>query len=397
MRRAKSPSAHEPPPKATAESDASDSAESRPTKGAADEPVSSRSDQQPEAAATTPTGSTSKHDVPSIRSGASRAGAGAANSPDDNGVAAANNEKPGSTRQNSASGSAEWSPDRRSTPASTTSNDGTAKRFAVKGALRYFISFLPYIGYHHVLMMLLGVVVITLPLVLAGCTSAGPMQAFRLVSISYATEAPSPKEAMLNATLGSSMLDLSMNETEGTPLVREVQVGYFSICVRLESEDWQCGINGAAVPGRPNISDALGVVDMGHLFRTKTVSPALFIIVILLCAATMIALSTFPGWHEEEDTEGSLREIKPFPSRAVSTLALLSSLLATAVAYVAALWQHTSCAATGTLFESLRYGAVEVHIGAGAAALGWISVFVCAVCGVGMIVMILSIRIVANL
>ncbi|GJN82031.1 hypothetical protein PLIIFM63780_005568 [Purpureocillium lilacinum] len=223
------------------------------------------------------------------------------------------------------------------------------------------------------------------------------MQAFRLVSISYATEAPSPKEAMLNATLGSSMLDLSMNETEGTPLVREVQVGYFSICVRLESEDWQCGINGAAVPGRPNISDALGVVDMGHLFRTKTVSPALFIIVILLCAATMIALSTFPGWHEEEDTEGSLREIKPFPSRAVSTLALLSSLLATAVAYVAALWQHTSCAATGTLFESLRYGAVEVHIGAGAAALGWISVFVCAVCGVGMIVMILSIRIVANL
>lgn len=53
--------------------------------------------------------------------------------PDDNGVAAANNEKPGSTRQNSASGSAEWSPDRRSTPASTTSNDGTAKRFAVKG------------------------------------------------------------------------------------------------------------------------------------------------------------------------------------------------------------------------------------------------------------------------
>jgi len=101
------------------------------------------------------------------------------------------------------------------------------------------------------------------------------MQAFRLVSISYATEAPSPKEAMLNATLGSSMLDLSMNETEGTPLVREVQVGYFSICVRLESEDWQCGINGAAVPGRPNISDALGVVDMGHLFRTKTVSPAL--------------------------------------------------------------------------------------------------------------------------
>ena len=81
----------------------------------------------------------------------------------------------------------------------------------------------------------------------------------------------------------------------------------------------------------------------------------------------------------------------------MSTLALLSSLLATAVAYVAALWQHTSCAATGTLFESLRYGAVEVHIGAGAAALGWISVFVCAVCGVGMIVMILSIRIVANL
>ena len=133
MRRAKSPSAHEPPPKATAESDASDSAKSQPTKGAADEPVSSRSDQQPEAAATTPTGSTSKHDVPSILSGASRAGAGAANSPDDNGVAAANNEKPGSTRQNSASGSAEWSPDRRSTPASTTSNDGTAKRFAVKG------------------------------------------------------------------------------------------------------------------------------------------------------------------------------------------------------------------------------------------------------------------------
>ena len=92
-----------------------------------------------------------------------------------------------------------------------------------------------------------------------------------------------------------------------------------------------------------------------------------------------------------------MREVKPFPSRAVSVLVLLFSALATAMVYIAVLWQHVSCAATGTLLESLRYGAVEVHTGTAAAVLGWMSVFLCATCTVGVIVMILSIRLLVSL
>ncbi|UNI22504.1 hypothetical protein JDV02_008390 [Purpureocillium takamizusanense] len=414
MLRATTPSTHQPPPRATAESDASDSAKSQPVHGRSNESVPSSLDHQPATTAAASTGSNSNNDERRIRSEASRVGLEGANSADDNPEAAVVEEKPGSTRRDSDNGTAERSSNRDST-AAPTSSDGIAKPFVVTRVFRFFFRSIPYIGYHHVLMVLLGVIVLVLrmtfshqnsgkglltdysALVLAGCTRTGPMQAFRLMSISYAAEAPSPDAAMLNATLGSSMLELSTNETKGAQLVREVQVGYFSICVRLDDEDWECGSNGASVPGRPNIDDALGLIDMGHLFRTKTVSPVLFIITILLCAAAIVALSTFPGWHEEEDTGGSLREVKPFPSRAMSTFALLCSSLATAVAYVAALWQHTSCAATGMLFEALRYGAVEAHTGMAAVALGWMSVLLCAICGIGMIVMILSIRIVANL
>ncbi|UNI22505.1 hypothetical protein JDV02_008390 [Purpureocillium takamizusanense] len=274
MLRATTPSTHQPPPRATAESDASDSAKSQPVHGRSNESVPSSLDHQPATTAAASTGSNSNNDERRIRSEASRVGLEGANSADDNPEAAVVEEKPGSTRRDSDNGTAERSSNRDST-AAPTSSDGIAKPFVVTRVFRFFFRSIPYIGYHHVLMVLLGVIVLVLPLVLAGCTRTGPMQAFRLMSISYAAEAPSPDAAMLNATLGSSMLELSTNETKGAQLVREVQVGYFSICVRLDDEDWECGSNGASVPGRPNIDDALGLIDMGHLFRTKTVSPVL--------------------------------------------------------------------------------------------------------------------------
>ena len=115
---------------------------------------------------------------------------------------------------------------------------------------------------------------------------------------------------------------------------------------------------------------------------------------VALAFVTIGLLSTFPGWHEETDERGSLRDVKPFPSKSVSRIALGTSLLASLLALVSMMWQHTASVAAATTAEDLTYGAVKSQVGAASMALGWTGLALLAISAIGLLVMILSLSLI---
>ena len=115
---------------------------------------------------------------------------------------------------------------------------------------------------------------------------------------------------------------------------------------------------------------------------------------IAAVALTFIAaglLSTLPGWHEETDETGSVREVKPFPSGPVTQMALAAIWVASLLALVSMMWQHTASVAAATTGQDMTYGAVKSQVGAASMTLGWIGVALLIIPGMGLLVMILSI------
>lgn len=111
---------------------------------------------------------------------------------------------------------------------------------------------------------------------------------------------------------------------------------------------------------------------------------------IAMCFVTFLIISTFPGWHQETDDVESEKEVMPFPSRALTHLSLVTSILGFAFGFISLLWQHINSSSTATMAEVLTYGAIEGHIGTAAMALGWVSVFVVSMVAIGILVEILS-------
>ena len=121
------------------------------------------------------------------------------------------------------------------------------------------------------------------------------------------------------------------------------------------------------------------------------------IVAIILAFACFILLATFPGWHEETDDQGSERDVKPFPSRPVSQIALALIFVASVFVLVSVLWKHT--ASVGATPIAKDRGNVSVRRGVGTAAmiLGWFGFALLIIVTIGLLVMILSIRILDKL
>lgn len=111
----------------------------------------------------------------------------------------------------------------------------------------------------------------------------------------------------------------------------------------------------------------------------------------------ILLYATLPGWHEEMDSEGSEREVKPFPSRPVSSAALLCSVTSAVGLSVATAWQHIASAAVGASVQGFRYGLVEVGTGTAATVMAWLSMSLVTLSAVGISVMILSIAVLLQL
>ncbi|KAJ6177910.1 hypothetical protein N7519_008371 [Penicillium mononematosum] len=136
---------------------------------------------------------------------------------------------------------------------------------------------------------------------------------------------------------------------------------------------------------------------MANEFKEKIVFNGLIYIVVALMFICFLLLSTFPGWHEEVDEDGSELHVKPFPSEAVTLACLLALGASSGFGFISILWQHVNSSATATMAEILTYGAVSGHVGGVAMALGWLSIGLVALVCVGLWVMRLSISLVRNL
>lgn len=108
-------------------------------------------------------------------------------------------------------------------------------------------------------------------------------------------------------------------------------------------------------------------------------------------------LLTFPGWHEEHDDSGNDREVKPFPSRPAILIALAASTLASMLALVSMIWQHTASVAAATTAEGLGYGTVKSEVGATILVLGWTGFAFMTLTTIALLVMLLSIRLLDRL
>ena len=110
-----------------------------------------------------------------------------------------------------------------------------------------------------------------------------------------------------------------------------------------------------------------------------------------------LLLATFPGWHEEIDETGDVEAKKPFPSRAVSQVALAIIFVASIFVLVSVLWQHTASVAATTIAQDLGNGSVKSGVGSTAMILGWFSFALLIIVTIGLLVMILSLRMAAIL
>jgi len=107
----------------------------------------------------------------------------------------------------------------------------------------------------------------------------------------------------------------------------------------------------------------------------------------------ILLLSTFPGWHQEIDDDGSEREVKPFPSRAVSQVALFFFFASFVIITLTAIWQHAVAGSIVTSLEYSTYGAMKPHIGVVGIVFGWLACLFSFIVVLGLLIMILSINV----
>lgn len=121
------------------------------------------------------------------------------------------------------------------------------------------------------------------------------------------------------------------------------------------------------------------------------------IIAIIFAFICVLLLATFPVWHEETDSEGSEREVKPFPSRPVSQVAFAIIFIAAVFVLVSVLWQHTASVAASIIAEDFGNGSVRSGVGTSAMVMGWFSFTLLIVTTIGLLVMILSISVLTKM
>ena len=98
-------------------------------------------------------------------------------------------------------------------------------------------------------------------------------------------------------------------------------------------------------------------------------------------------LATIPGWHVEMDARGSLRDVKPFPSRPLIGTILAIEFVACCLMIAAALWQHVAAVAFSTATSFLSAQSVSTEIGAVGIALAWVESILLMASWVGVDVM----------
>lgn len=230
-------------------------------------------------------------------------------------------------------------------------------------------------------------------LLLAGCSSSSPLiPDIFLLSIYYKHSVAVPNTAQVDYNVNQAISNIVGNAHI------QVRVGYFGICVNSDGGSWLCNNNATALANDLSVDqDPLNLVWLAGQFKDMIVFPYLLIIAIIFAFVCFLLLATFPGWHDEEDSEGSEHEIKPFPSRPVSQIALAIIFIASIFVLVSVLWQHTASVAASIIAQDFGNGSVRSGVGTSAIVMGWFSFALLIIVTIGLLVMILSISVLTQL
>ncbi|KAL4723344.1 hypothetical protein ACLX1H_009836 [Fusarium chlamydosporum] len=244
----------------------------------------------------------------------------------------------------------------------STSSSSSSRRQKVQVG---WYRFVPFLGYHHVLMILIAIAIILLSLLLAGCSSSSPLiPDIFLLSIYYKSYDAVPDTAQVDYNLHSAIENIAGDAS------LQARVGYFGICINPDGGSWLCSNNATALAKEVDVDqDPLNLIWLAAQFKDMIVFPYLIIIAIIFAFVCLLLLATFPGWHEETDSEGSDREVKPFPSRPVSQIALALIFISAIFVLVSVLWQHTASVAASVIAQDFGNGAVKSGVGTSAMVL----------------------------
>jgi hypothetical protein len=121
------------------------------------------------------------------------------------------------------------------------------------------------------------------------------------------------------------------------------------------------------------------------------------IVAIILQFFCFILLATFPGWHDEVGPDGEEVETRPIPSRPVSQVALALVFVSAVFVLVSVLWQHTASVAASTIAQDMGNGSVLSGVGSSAMILGWFGFGFLVVVTIGLLVMVLTIRMITEI
>lgn len=245
----------------------------------------------------------------------------------------------------------------------------------------------PLLGYHHILMILIAVAIILLSLLLAGCSSTSPLiPGIFLISLYYQSYTPTYDPSQVDPGVTAAIANIVGHAQ------LEVRVGYFGLCVNPNGGAFLCSNNATALAEQISVDqDPLNLIWVASTFKDSIIFPYLIIVAIILAFFTFILLATFPGWHEETDVHGSDVDVKPFPSRPVSQVALALIFISSVFVLVSVLWQHTASVAAATIAQDLGNGSVKSGVGTSAMVLGWFGFVLLIIVTIGLLAMILSI------
>lgn len=227
---------------------------------------------------------------------------------------------------------------------------------------------------------------------LAGCSSYSSMTNIYILGLSYTNSTPH------GLTLTGQNLSSMLSSYKGASHL-EVRTGYFGTCIRQRGIVWLCSAdaNGLAQQiGAEN--DPLNLIGAADKFKEDVLFSGLLFMAVVLAFLSILLLASFPGWHEESNQlTGSMIDVKPFPSKVVSRIALTFSGVAAILLLIAGLWQHVGSVGAGAMAEMTNYGNVKTEIGTGAITMAWVSFTLVTLVSTGLLVMILSIMILDRL
>lgn len=264
--------------------------------------------------------------------------------------------------------------------------------------------------------------IVLLPL---SCTTR-PTHTTYLLSLSYASSLPSP----ITQTLHRNLTSLLPPNPQNSSLI--IRTGFRGTCMtsQLASSRWECAHHVATLKNiitstttDANIDiDPLNLLKLAESVRKRIVFDGLLCVVFLisvpsqpsakhpkiqtptaltfpsyislvLTLLTLLLLTLIPRWKTDRNPDTDYeRQVKSFPSLALSmTLGLISG-FAFLFAFTSILWQHLAAVTASRFIERMSYGGVVARVGSNAMVIGWLGVLMLWFAFMGCLLMVLSLR-----